>query len=120
MNRNSLGTTVSYVLKRMFRGEDYTSATKSVAQELPNRVTYQTVQAQCTRWLSLPGENKIRADDFRRIVRKIMDKSMQEQVLQMTESGEQREIQVLFAALINITYLANIVYNSQTKSPLYY
>ena len=78
---NSLGTTVSFVLKRMFRGEDYTSAIKSVAQELPSPVTYQTVNERCTRSITTPGENKIEVEDFKRCVWKIMEQSMQEPFL---------------------------------------
>ena len=100
MNRNSLGITVSYVLKRMFRGEDYTSATQSVAKELPHRVDHTTVQSQCTRGISTPGENKIETDDFIRCVRKIMEQSMQELFLKMIEGSKPREIRYLFAQLM--------------------
>ena len=100
MNRNSLGTTVSFVLKRMFRGEDYTSAIKSVAEELPCPVDDTTVQSQCTRGISTPGENEIKADDFKWCVRKIMDQSMQELFLKMIEGSKPREIRFLFTGLI--------------------
>ena len=100
MNRNSLGTTVSFVLKRMFRGEDYTSATQSVAKELPCPVDDTTVQSQCSRGISTPGKNKIEADDFKWCVRKIMDQSMQEPFLKMVEDSKPREIRLLFAGLM--------------------
>ena len=100
MNRNSLGITVSYVLKRMFRGEDYNSATQAVANELPRRVDYTTVQSQCTRGISTPGANDIKADDFERCVRKIMGLSMQEPLLKTIEGSKPREIRYLFAQLM--------------------
>ena len=94
MNRNSLGTTLTFVLKRMFRGEEYTSAIKNVAQELPNPVTHQTVNERCTRALG------IKADDFRLYVWKIKDLSLQEPFLKMIENAKPQEIRFLFESFI--------------------